>query len=141
MITEALVTPLLTLALTGNSVAPSTDIDKGDPPGFVQAVPSAIKWIPSPMVPGTQRAVLLGDPTQAGPFVMRVKVPPGARIMPHMHPEARTYTVLAGEWKLGFGETYDPRNLRSFPAGAMYRLPAKVPHFQATGQLETIIQI
>jgi quercetin dioxygenase-like cupin family protein len=111
------------------------------PPSFVQVLPSGIKWIPSPVVPGTYRAVLVGNPDEAGPFVMRVKVPPGTRIMPHTHREERVYTVLAGEWKLGFGEKFDAGKLMIFPAGSVYRLPANVPHFQATGQSETIIQI
>jgi hypothetical protein len=78
-----------------------------EPPGFAQVLPSGIKWIPSPVVPGTYRAVLFGNPDKAGPFVMRVKVPPGTRIMPHTHREERVYTVLAGEWKLGFGQKFD----------------------------------
>ena len=49
--------------------------------------------------------------------------------------------MLAGEWKLGFGETYDPARLQTFPAGSLYHLPAKVPHYQATGSAETIIEI
>ena len=132
---------LLALALASSFVALSVGIAQDEPPGFVKVVPSAIKWVPSPVVPGTYRAVLLGNPDQAGPFVMRVKVPPGTRIMPHTHRDARTYTVLAGEWKLGFGEKYDAGKLRSFPVGSVYRLPAKVPHFQAAGESETIVQI
>ena len=123
------------------AVALSADAPQDEPPGFVKVLPSAIKWIPSPVVPGTYRAVLLGNPDEAGPFVMRVKAPPGTRIMPHTHRDERTYTVLAGEWKLGFGERYDAAKLRSFPVGSVYRLPANVPHFQATGQSETIVQI
>jgi quercetin dioxygenase-like cupin family protein len=111
------------------------------PPGFAQVLPSGIRWIPSPAVPGTYRAVLLGNPDEAGPFVMRVKVPPGRQIMPHTHREERVYTVLAGEWKLGFGEKFDAAKLMTFPAGSVYRLPANVPHFQATGQSEAIVQI
>jgi quercetin dioxygenase-like cupin family protein len=141
MMSKARVKLVFALALTSSSVVLSAASDGDEPPGFVQVLPSEIKWLPSPVVPGAQRAVLLGNPEQAGPFVMRVKVPPGARIMPHTHPEARTYTVLAGEWKLGFGDKYDPGKLRSFPVGAVYRLPANVPHFQATGQVETIVQI
>ena len=117
------------------------DASQDEPAGFAQVLPSAIKWIPSPVVPGTYRAVLLGNPDQAGPFVMRVKVPPSTRIMPHTHREERVYTVLAGEWKLGFGEKFDAGKLMTFPAGSVYRLPANVPHFQATGQSETIVQI
>jgi quercetin dioxygenase-like cupin family protein len=123
------------------AVALSADAPHDAPPGFTQVLPSAIKWIPSPVVPGTYRAVLLGNPDEAGPFVMRVKAPPGTRIMPHTHRDERVYTVLAGEWKLGFGEKFDDRKLMTFPAGSVYRLPAKVPHFQATGQSETIVQI
>ena len=40
--------------------------------------------------------------------------------------------MLAGEWKLGFGEKFEAEKLRTFPAGSVYRLPAGVPHFQAT---------
>jgi quercetin dioxygenase-like cupin family protein len=141
MISQTGVKAALGFALTAIWVTVTTTINADEPPGFVQVLPSAIKWIPSPVVPGTQHAVLLGNPDQPGPFVMRVKAPPGIRIMPHTHPEARTYTVLAGEWKLGFGEKYDTGKLRTFTAGAIYRLPANVPHFQATGQAETIVQI
>ena len=61
--------------------------------------------------------------------------------MPHTHPSARTYTVLAGEWKLGFGEKFEAEKLRTFPAGSVYRLPAGVPHFQATTVQGALIQI
>ena len=122
------------------AVALSADAPQDKPPGFIQVLPSAIKWIPSPVVPGTYRAVLFGNPDE-GSFVMRVKVPPGTRIMPHTHRDERVYTVLVGEWKLGFGEKFDAGKLMTFPTGSVYRLPANVPHFQATGQSETIVQI
>ena len=61
--------------------------------------------------------------------------------MPHTHPSARTYTVLAGEWKLGFGEKFEAEKLRTFPAGSVYSLPAGVPHFQATSVQGALIQI
>ena len=123
------------------AMALSADAYQDEPPGFAQVLPSAIKWIPSPVVPGTYRTVLLGNPDEPGPFVMRVKAPPGTRIMPHTHPEERVYTVLAGVWKLGFGAKFDGGKLKAFPAGSVYRLPANVTHFQATGQSETIVQI
>ena len=116
-------------------------VRQDEPTGFAQVLPNAIKWVASPVVRGTYRAVLLGNPDEAGPFVMRVKAPPGTRIMPHTHRDERVYTVLAGEWKLGFGEKFDTGKLMTFPAGSVYRLPANVPHFQATGQSETIVQI
>jgi quercetin dioxygenase-like cupin family protein len=110
-------------------------------PGFEKVLPSEIRWIPEPAAPGVELAILLGNPDKPGPFVVRVRLPPDAKVMPHTHPVPRTYCVLVGEWKLGFGETYDPAKLQTFPAGSVYRLPAKVPHYQATGPTETVIEI
>lgn len=108
---------------------------------FQQVLPGDIKWMPSKIVPNGQVAILIGDPEKPGPLVVRVKLPPGTRVLPHTHPDSRTYTVLSGEWKLGFGDHFDAAALRTFPAGSVYRLPAGVAHFQATGEYETIVQI
>ena len=142
MIRKSGVKRIVMLGLAGSWVALliTASFAQDEPPGFVQVLPSTIRWRPSPAVPGSYVAVLLGNP-QEGPFVIRLKLPPGARVMPHTHSQARTYTVLAGEWKLGFGERYDAAALHSFPPGSLYRLPAKVPHFQAAGPVETIVQI
>jgi quercetin dioxygenase-like cupin family protein len=111
------------------------------PDGYVEVKASDVKWSPHPTVKGAQLAVLVGDPTKPGPLVMRIKFPPGTRVPPHTHPDDRTYTVLAGEWRLGFGAAFDSTALRSFVAGSLYRLPAGVAHFQESGPTETIIQI
>jgi quercetin dioxygenase-like cupin family protein len=110
------------------------------PPGYVEVLPTAIDWRPSP-VPGLHVANLLGSPPEPGPFVIRVTLLPGARVMPHTHTQPSTYTVLAGEWTIGFGETFDAARLRRFPSGSRYRLPAAVPHFHAAGAAETVVQI
>jgi hypothetical protein len=127
---------LATDRLIGNSQSRETI-----PDGFVEVVPEAIRWVPNPRVTGGQTAVLIGDPAKAGPLVLRARMPANTRLMAHLHPEPRTYTVLAGEWRLGFGTEFDASRLRSYPAGSVFRLPARVPHFQATGSTETIIQI
>lgn len=111
------------------------------PPDFVAVLPGEIQWKPHPIVAGGHIAVILGDPAGEGPYALRMRFPPNSRVLPHTHPEARTYTVLAGEWKLGFGEHFDAATLRSYPAGSVYRLPANVAHYQATGDGETVIQI
>lgn len=111
------------------------------PPGFVAILPGDIQWKPHPIVAGGHIAVVLGDPAGEGPYAVRMRFPPNSRVLPHTHPEGRTYTVLAGEWKLGFGETFDAAALRTYPAGSIYRLPENVAHYQATGDVETVIQI
>jgi quercetin dioxygenase-like cupin family protein len=111
-----------------------------EPAGFARALPDALKWAPNPAAPDAQIAVLLGSPGKAEPYVVRAKFPDGYRIMPHTHPDQRTYTVLSGTWYLGFGDKFDQTKLKAYPAGSAYVLPANTPHFQLT-KGETVIQM
>jgi quercetin dioxygenase-like cupin family protein len=137
---SARVLQVASLFLVGTAAGSSAQA-QNPPPDFVQVLPQDVQWKPHPIVPGGHIAVLLGDPTKEGPYAVRMRFPPNSRVQPHTHPEARSYTVLAGEWKLGFGEQFNEANLRSFPAGSLYRLPADVAHYQASGNVETVIQI
>jgi hypothetical protein len=147
--TLAVVRLTLCIALTGTfSTASCSRVSRATaqsqdnlPVGFIEVVSDEIRWEPNRTVAGGQTAVLIGDPAKPGLLVLRARMPANVRLMPHLHPEPRTYTVLAGEWKLGYGNQYDPKRLRSYPAGSVFRLPARVPHFQATGSTETVIQI
>jgi quercetin dioxygenase-like cupin family protein len=111
------------------------------PAGFVEVTADQVPWQSRPSLPGTEIAILLGEPGKPGPLVVRVRMPPNQRVAPHTHPDARTYTVLAGEWQLGFGEKFDPATLRSYKTGSLYRLPARVAHFQAAGPEGAVVQI
>ena len=49
-----------------------------------------IDWQPFPAFPPSARlAVVVAQPTEPGPYVIRVKVPSGVKLMPHRHPEDR----------------------------------------------------
>ena len=54
--------------------------------------------------PARSLAVMVGHPAEPGPYVVRVKVPGGTRLMPHKHPEDRIYTVMSGVFYIGLGE-------------------------------------
>ena len=123
------------------AIATGTLQQTAKPREFTEVHVNDIKWMANPTLPGSDYAVLLGDPRVAGPLVMRVRMPPHLHVLPHTHPEPRTYTVLTGEWQLGFGDTFNEAALQSYPAGSLYRLPKDVAHFQATGAMETIVQI
>jgi len=129
---------LLPLVLVAADSLPAGD---ALPDGFVEVHTDRVPWQQRPSLPGTEIAILLGAPREAGPLVVRVRMPPNQRVLPHTHPDARTYTVLAGEWKLGFGEQFDAANLRSYKAESLYRLPARVPHYQAAGPEGAVVQI
>ena len=64
---------------------------------FRSILPDDIDWQPFPAFPAQARlAILVGRPTEPGPYVIRVKVPNGVKLMPHRHPEDRVYTVISG---------------------------------------------
>ena len=61
---------------------------------FRSILPEQVEWRPFPAFPPQARlAVLVGEPTKPGPYVIRVKMPAGGKLMPHSHPEDRIYTV------------------------------------------------
>jgi hypothetical protein len=51
-----------------------------------------VEWKAFPaFAPEARLAVLVGEPARPGPYVIRVRLPGGSRIMPHKHPEDRIY--------------------------------------------------
>jgi ketosteroid isomerase-like protein len=93
--------------------------------------PSAVKWAaPPPMLPpGAHFAVVAGDPSQAQPFVIRLRVPAGYRIAPHWHPTDENVTVLSGTVAYGMGDTFDEAAMQDLPAGGFSIMPAEMHHY------------
>jgi hypothetical protein len=106
---------------------------------FIAVDASAIEWTKNPEVPGIESAVLVGNPLEEERYLIRIKLPPLIRIELHTHDEGRLYTVLEGEWLIGFPSPEDYR--RSFTAGSVYFLPAKLAHYQESGIGGAVIQI
>lgn len=104
--------------------------------------PEDIEWKPFPAFPaGARLAVLVGDPAKAGPYVIRVKVPMGVKLMPHKHPEDRIYTVMSGVFYIGLGETFDKSKLVAHGAGSVIVLPGDQPHFHFAKSGEYVTQV
>jgi quercetin dioxygenase-like cupin family protein len=57
--------------------------------------------------PGAKMAVLEGDPTKEGPFVVRFQFHEGYHIPPHTHPKTERVTVISGTLFLAMGENLD----------------------------------
>jgi quercetin dioxygenase-like cupin family protein len=97
---------------------------------FRSVLPEDIDWKPFPAFPPSARlAVVVGDPAEPGPYVIRVKVPSGVKLMPHQHPEDRVYTVISGVFYIGLGSRFDDEQLQAHPPGAVIVLPGGTPHF------------
>ncbi|HEY1708610.1 MAG TPA: OsmC family protein [Rhizomicrobium sp.] len=101
-----------------------------------------VQWKPFPAFPPEARlAVLVGDPAKSGPYVTRVKLPAGVKLMPHKHPEDRIYTVISGIFYIGLGETFDEKKLTAYEIGSVVVLPGGQPHFHWAKSGEYITQI
>lgn len=101
-----------------------------------------IEWKAFPAFPPEARlAVLVGDPTRPGPYVVRVKLPAGVKLPPHRHPEDRIYTVMSGVFYIGIGETFDADKLQAYAPGSVVILPGNTPHFHWARSGEYVTQV
>lgn len=100
------------------------------------------KWGPaSPALPtGAQQAVLVGDPTKEGGYVVRVKFPAGYKVAPHIHPNDENVTVISGMFHIGFGDKFDESKGQAVKPGGYSQAPKGVPHFAWASQ-DTVIQL
>lgn len=109
---------------------------------FRSVLPENVEWQPFPAFPPMVRlAVVVGKPSQPGPYVIRVKVPSGVKLLPHKHPEDRIYTVISGVFYIGLGDQFDGDMLEAFPPGAVIVLPGNTPHFHWAKSGEYVTQV
>src|SRR3984957_7497860 len=101
-----------------------------------------VDWQPFPAFPPSVRlAIVVGRPSEAGPFTIRARVPRGVKLMPHRHPEDRVYTVISGVFYIGLGDQFDPDKLQAYAPGAVIVLPGNTSHFHSAKSGEYITQV
>ena len=109
---------------------------------FKTILPDDVDWKPYPAFPPSVRlAVVVGQPSEPGPYTIRVKSPHGAKLMPHKHPEDRVYTVISGVFYIGLGDEFDASKLEPYPPGAVIILPGDTHHFHWAKSGEYVTQI
>jgi quercetin dioxygenase-like cupin family protein len=109
---------------------------------FKSVLPEDIEWKPFAAFPPSVRlAVVVGQPTEPGPYVIRVKVPSGVKLMPHWHPEDRIYTVISGVFYIGLGDRFDGEELEAYPPGSVIILPGHTSHFHWAKSGEYVTQV
>jgi hypothetical protein len=118
------------------------DTHEPDQGTFRSILPDEVDWKPFPSFPPAARlAILVGDPSQPAPYVIRVKVPHGVKLMPHRHPEDRVYTIISGVFYIGLGERFDADKLKAYPPGSAIVLPGGTPHFHWAMSGEYVSQV
>src|SRR6516162_5948602 len=109
---------------------------------FRSVLPEEIDWRPFPAFPPSVRlAIVVGNPSERGPYVTRVKVPSGVKLMPHKHPEDRIYTVMSGLFYIVLGECFDGDKLSAYPPGSVIVLPGNPWHFHWARSGEYVTQV
>lgn len=102
----------------------------------------AIRWAAGPpsLPAGAESALLYGDPTKEGPFVLRLRFPDGYLIPPHSHGGAEILTVISGTFALGAGENANNGEVTRLSAGSFIAMPAGMPHY-ARAEGPTVVQL
>jgi hypothetical protein len=90
-----------------------------------------LKWVDGPesLPKGVKAAVLEGNPANAGPFTIRLIIPPNYEIKPHWHPAIEHVSVLQGSFYMGNGENFNKEDATKLSPGGFATMPAKFVHF------------
>ena len=99
-----------------------------------------LNWGPAPqsLPKGAKIAVVSGNPAQPGPFIIRLRFPPGYAVPPHSHAAAEHVTVVDGVLSLGMGSIADRGRMRVLGRGKSIVAPANMAHYASTTQGATV---
>jgi quercetin dioxygenase-like cupin family protein len=126
------------MSLVVLSVAPGLTAcsDSADPSDFT------VDFQPGPasFPAGSEIAVLQGDPSQAAPYTVRVRLPDGYRLPPHFHPTDENVTVVEGTFLVGMGDVIDLQSVTTLGTGGFITAPAGGHHF-AVARGRTVVQV
>jgi quercetin dioxygenase-like cupin family protein len=110
--------------------------------GTPTAKADSLQWGPAPAVfpAGAKMAVVSGDPSKPGPFVIQLAMPDGYRLAPHFHPTAETVEVKQGTFLFAMGDTFDLAKTKPMNVGEKGSIPANVHHY-ATAKGATVVAV
>ena len=113
-----------------------------NPAAVTYKLPDQIPWGPVNAA-GAQQAVVLGDPTKPGFYMVYNKWTKGNHFSkPHSHPNDRFIVVLQGTWWVGSGTKFDPENgTVPMPAGSFVTHFGKQVHWDGAKDEDTVLLI
>jgi len=101
-----------------------------------------LNWGPAPPAfpKGAQIAVLTGDPSKEGLYVVRLKVPAGYKVPAHVHPNDENVTVISGTFNIGTGDKLDESKGQALKAGGFAKVSKGMQHY-AWFTEDSVIQV
>ena len=117
-------------------------VQAGDlnPKALAYKKPDQIKWTEKGPN-GPLEAVLLGDPSKPGWYIIQVKWLPHRMSHPHFHPNDRFATVISGTWWVGTGPKFDPDGTTPMPPGSFVTHFGKQIHYDGAKDGDTVLEI
>ena len=110
-----------------------------NPAAIAYQLPGQIKWVTQPN--GAINAVLRGDPSKPGPYIVLTKWTAHHMSRPHFHPNDRYVVVLSGTWWVGTGRKYDPDSTVPLPPGTFATHYGKQIHYDGAKDGDVVLEI
>jgi len=124
--------------VVAQSAAQSAELD---PAALIYKLPDQIQWRDPLGTSGVNQAILQGDPTKPGLYVVLNRFKPGNFSRPHFHPNDRFITVVKGTWWVATGNKFDPALTTPMPAGSFVTHFAKQVHWDGAKDEEAWVLI
>jgi quercetin dioxygenase-like cupin family protein len=109
-----------------------------DPKVLAYTLPDKINWTGNG---GAMQAVVAGDPSKPGLYVVLTKWTAHHMSHPHFHPNDRYIYVISGTWWVGTGSKYDPDSTTPIPAGSFVTHYAKQIHYDGAKDGDAVLEI
>jgi len=123
----------------GSAQTPTPTADNLDPNVLAYKLPDQIPWKDDPL--GAKMAVVAGDPSKPGLYIVLMKWTPHHMSHAHWHPNDRFITVISGTWWVGTGAKFDPDKTVPMPAGSFVTHFAKQIHYDGAKDSEAVLEI
>jgi quercetin dioxygenase-like cupin family protein len=130
---------LMPLALAGMlSMSSAAELNTA---ALVYKLPDQIPWGPVD-ARGAQTAVVVGDPTKPGFYMVYNKWTKGNHFShPHFHPNDRYIVVLQGTWWVSTSKKFDPSTTVPMPAGSFVTHFGKQVHWDGAKDEDAVLLI
>jgi quercetin dioxygenase-like cupin family protein len=130
------IAPAFAVALTV-AFSPAANAAELNPKAIAIKLPDTIKWRDPTGAAPVNQAILHGDPTKPGLYVVMNRFKPGAFSRPHFHPNDRFITVIKGTWYVGTGNKWDKDATIAVKEGGFVTHFGKEVHYDGAKEEET----
>jgi len=112
-----------------------------NPAAIAITIPDNLKWRDPTGAAPINQAVLVGDPTKPGLYVVMNRFKPNTFSRPHFHPNDRFITVIKRIWWVGTGSKFDTDATVPVKAGSFVTHFGKEVHYDGAKDEETWLVI